>query len=141
MKLHVLLIGQMTSAVEAQLGAASHSGFAVSEAGEKIVDCAGMPLTAARRANSAGIESVGDLAKGREPGSLNRSSSRTPTAPQCDLPQLQRPAVDHHPGPPLQPADRAPGVHTLAWGSHGGAIFGALFGIPKKCIARGGREF
>src|SRR5262249_46266040 len=28
-----------------------HSGFAVSEAGEKIVDCAGMPLTAARRAN------------------------------------------------------------------------------------------
>ena len=31
------------------------------------MNCAGMPLTAARRANSAGIESLGDLAKGREP--------------------------------------------------------------------------
>ena len=35
-----------------------------------------MPLTAARRANSAGIESVGDLAKGREPGSLDRPHNR-----------------------------------------------------------------
>jgi hypothetical protein len=31
------------------------------------MDCAGMPLTAARRANSGGIESIGNLAKGREP--------------------------------------------------------------------------
>ena len=57
-------------------GRTAHSGFAVSEASENVVECGGMPLTAARRANSAGIESVGDLAKGREPGSLNRSSSR-----------------------------------------------------------------
>ena len=35
-----------------------------------------MPLTAARRANSAGIESIGDLAKGREPGSLDRPHNR-----------------------------------------------------------------
>ena len=35
-----------------------------------------MPLTTARRANSAGIESVGDLAKGREPGSLDRPYNR-----------------------------------------------------------------
>jgi len=57
-------------------GRIAHSEFAVSEAGEKIVDCAGMPLTAARRANSAGIESIGDLAKGREPGSLDRPHNR-----------------------------------------------------------------
>src|SRR5262249_43004488 len=57
-------------------GRTAHSGFAVSEAGEKVVDCAGMPLTTARRANSARIESVSDLAKGREPGSLDRPHNR-----------------------------------------------------------------
>ena len=35
-----------------------------------------MPLTTARRANSAGIERVGDLAKGREPGSVDRPHDR-----------------------------------------------------------------
>ena len=38
-----------------------------------------MPLTTARRANSAGIESVGDLAKGREPGSLHLPHNRQDT--------------------------------------------------------------
>ena len=84
LKLHV---NRIIMTALGNCGQTTHSRFAVSEADEKIVDCAGMPLTAARRANSAGIESVSDLAKGREPGSLNRSSSRTPTAPQCDLPQ------------------------------------------------------
>ena len=64
-------------------GRTAHSGFAVSEAGEDVADCAGMPLTAARRANSAGIERVGDLANGREPGSLDRSSSRPGRNRQC----------------------------------------------------------
>jgi hypothetical protein len=73
LKLHVNLVIVTALGI---CGRTAHSGFAVSEAGEKIVDCAGMPLTAARRANSAGIESVGDLAKGREPGSVDRSSSR-----------------------------------------------------------------
>ena len=34
-------------------GRTAHSGFAASEAGENVVDCAGMPLTAARRQNAA----------------------------------------------------------------------------------------
>jgi len=35
-----------------------------------------MPLAAARRPNAAGIERVGDHAKGREPGSLDRPDNR-----------------------------------------------------------------
>src|SRR5215472_6916509 len=73
LKLHV---NRVIITAPGNRGRTAHSGFAVSEAGEKVVDCAGMPLTTARRANSAGIESIGDLAKGREPGSLDRSSSR-----------------------------------------------------------------
>ena len=67
LKLHV---NRVIMTALGNCGQTTHSRFAVSEAGEKIVDCAGMPLTTARRANSAGIESVGDLAKGREPGSV-----------------------------------------------------------------------
>ena len=72
-----ILVNRVIMTAPGKCGLRSHpQGSRLAKRAEKIVDCAGMPLTAARRANSAGIESVGDLAKGREPGSLDRSSSR-----------------------------------------------------------------
>jgi hypothetical protein len=112
-------------------GLTAHSGFAVSEAGENVVECAEMPLTAARPANSAGIESVGDRAKGREPGSLDRSSSRpgrNRQYPNCAAMRSAAVATARR-RPPPGPATAAGRSSTR--GAHGS------LGTPRRRHIRG----
>src|SRR5215472_2928157 len=89
-------------------GFVAYSGFAVSEAGEKIVDCAGMPLSTARRVNSAGIA----LAEHSEASPYYASSLGSPTrSPEPPSPRQPPPLVRQQPELGAQRRRLATGDH------------------------------